>query len=922
MTRWKSLPLSTAIVLMAGFASNACGNAGDDAERSETTAHTHEALTQTFELPVPVGFNPQDIVIGATNVVNINDVANITSDVPNPLSPTWGNIAAFGPTTGTTNLGVKTQVGVVWSRTSLLLRGGTLAFYKALGSVTPQAGTSFRQPQENSDGVNIRQDLAWTVAITAPDSGTPITVNAGQTSPLGAGNYGHVIVNSQGTLVLTGSGDYGFRSLNIQSGATIQLTASTAPRIFVRDSLAIRAPVLKPGLILGYLGTSTAFIEAGGRFQGDLFLARNASIEIKGNSVGHFFARNVTVFEGVQVRGPVLSQASQGYIRPSSAFRRPGLISSTGAAEIASALLPTGSGCAEPRAFVSYSGASMFHGPVSTIGSPSAVVQDAVLPVAAPPAGCIGAPLTGWDHNRYDKDVPPEPDPPLWTIQPGGRPFYSHADVGLDSLATRLTGGRVVQAGFAQRLCEDPSAGLPRGAGCPATQPAMESSCDYLANPGPCVYPPPPPATLGGNYCLCAPACTPGGGPCTSGTECCSNSCTLGSCVAPSTAGGNWKCGPLNRVEAGAVGVRMSTDCGTTWTAGAFDALALGQPVTTNTIDRPEMFWDSHDSKLYVSGNTWNAFGFGNATAVYQSVYSASTSGITNASNLVWQAVRAPEAWDSGPKPMTTVVDEGARLNTNPVTFGRYVHFVSARCTGDINGDSRPDVAIDLETPFGRKQWALVEGDSDPSTICNKVNRGSSAQPFEGGMEGPSIVGVSSTPPRLLVAYTGVSNTTPEYTIINVYSVTIRNANGYSVRPVVERVLRVDGSGQGQHSVWPQLIAPDGLGNSSMLFDMPVVLRWSRIQSPNVAEMAQVLYSGMLGAQHLIELWSIANTFPGTDCVAVGCFVGDYKYGAFYQKAGGTLSYFTPWTGGGRDPATNNAIQYPTANGAFIDVTP
>ena len=115
------------------------------------------------------------------------------------------------------------------------------------------------------------------------------------------------------------------------------------------------------------------------------------------------------------------------------------------------------------------------------------------------------------------------------------------------------------------------------------------------------------------------------------------------------------------------------------------------------------------------------------------------------------------------------------------------------------------------------------------------------------------------------------------------------------------------------------------MGGSSLIFDSPVVLRWSRIQYPNVIEMAQVLYSGLPGPSLSIVPWSIEGTFPDDDCIADGCFVGDYKYGAFYQKVGSTLSYFTPWTGGSRDPSIplpDNWIPYPTANGVFIDVVP
>ena len=669
-------------------------------------------------------------------------------------------------------------------------------------------------------------------------------------------------------------------------------------------------------LILGYLGTSTAHVEGGG-FRGDLFLAPNASVEIKAISIGHFFANNVTVFEQVEVRAPALSPASQDFVRPTSTTQNRGLLSLTGAAEIGSALLLTEAGCTEPTVFVGHHGASLFHRAISTIGTTTPDVQ-AAFPAPTPaPASCIGTALPGHDHNPFDGL---DPDPPLWPIQSGGRPFHSDVGVLTDNVATRLSGGRVVHVGFSIRYCEDPNNGLPQGANCPGGAPMPDAACNAVTNEAACLY--------GSTHCLCAPGCWTAPAPCTMNAQCCSGTCSGGICTTPTSAPGTWVCGPLNRAEVGTLGVRMTTNCGSSWTAGAFDPFALGIPVigggTARVVDRQEIYLDPFDARLYVSTNTFA--GGGVFEGAQQVIYSAPTGGVTNASNFVWQPVRPPEPRDSGPKVMTTVVDERARLNSTPETFGRYVHLVTARCSAsDLNRDTRPDVVLDIETPFGRKEWALVEGDTDPSTICDFVDQGTS-QPFPGIQFGPSIVGVSSTPPRVLVAYTGISNTTPPYTIINVYSATIRSANGYATRPVIRREHRVDLSAQGQHSAWPQLIAPDGLGNSSALFDMPVVLRWSTIAPPNVTERAQVLYSGLVGPLHNIVFWSIPNTFPGIDCpnAGIGCFVGDYKYGAFYLKNGvtGALSYFTPWTGGGRNPTGGTPIGYSTASGAFVDVIP
>jgi hypothetical protein len=172
-------------------------------------------------------------------------------------------------------------------------------------------------------------------------------------------------------------------------------------------------------------------------------------------------------------------------------------------------------------------------------------------------------------------------------------------------------------------------------------------------------------------------------------------------------------------------------------------------------------------------------------------------------------------------------------------------------------------------------------------------------------------------PPRIWIAYTGAKNAAGggRFTIINVYSMTLQSGAGYSTRPIIVREHRIDLASSGQHALFPQLIAVDGLAGSERRLDSPVVLRWSAVGGDTVTEQAVVLYSGLLGPPRTLATWSLTATFPMTNCAEDedDCFNGDYKYGAFHRKAAGTLSYFTPWTGGGIDPATMQPIGYPTA---------
>ncbi len=78
-----------------------------------------------------------------------------------------------------------------------------------------------------------------------------------------------------------------------------------------------------------------------------------------------------------------------------------------------------------------------------------------------------------------------------------------------------------------------------------------------------------------------------------------------------------------------------------------------------------------------------------------------------------------------------------------------------------------------------------------------------------------------------------------ETALINVYSVTFRGASNYSTRPVIVREHVIDASSQGRHSIWPQLIAADGLAGSDRTMDSPVVLRWTEVDGDTIRENAQ-----------------------------------------------------------------------------------
>jgi hypothetical protein len=227
---------------------------------------------------------------------------------------------------------------------------------------------------------------------------------------------------------------------------------------------------------------------------------------------------------------------------------------------------------------------------------------------------------------------------------------------------------------------------------------------------------------------------------------------------------------------------------------------------------------------------------------------------------------------------------------------------------------------VEVTTPFGVREFDLTAA-TDPEQ-CIQVPKGTNGMPFPGIHYGPSITAISSTPPRFLIAYTGVDPTT-NFEIINVYMVTLKTAGGYAGPHEIELVARLDDSASGSHLLFPDLIQPDHLAGSDLGVDTPVILRFASVSGDTVGEHAIALYSGLAGPRHDLATWSLAAAYPSPvvcddDSTDFECFIGDYRYGALIEKTGGTSRFFMPWIGG--DPA--GATPGTSVQGAVFDVSP
>jgi len=149
------------------------------------------------------------------------------------------------------------------------------------------------------DIVTAFPDVAQTAITIAPDRVV--------TTPVAPGYYAGLTVNSRSTITLK-TGSYFLDNFQIEPNATLRLDDSAGPIfIYIRQSfnfkgLLVRTQTGHPQLLVGYLGTSSAFV--GGPFRGTI-LAPNAEINLATvGATGHegaFFGKVVRVAADVQV---------------------------------------------------------------------------------------------------------------------------------------------------------------------------------------------------------------------------------------------------------------------------------------------------------------------------------------------------------------------------------------------------------------------------------------------------------------------------------------------------------------------------------------------------------------------------------------------------------------------------------------------
>ena len=293
--------LVAGLVALLFFGACSAGRPLGENLASEGQALTVPAVTLTLSVPLPPKVEPNVVALGAQGSLRVNDRASVVSSVGTPAM-----ISNIG--TSETNVGTDANVGNVWTRPALTLRerAQVSGFLRTQAGIIPQNMT-IAGPMFSTFVPNAPSLVTWSVQA-GTNSGGDVNLEPSTLQTLAPGRFGNVNVKSN-SLLNVRTGTYVLESLSLEPGAALVVDVAQGPvYLYVRQSLIYRGKItiLHGGagdLLLGYLGTASAFLEA--PFNGTA-VAPNASLVLasltSGQHQGSFFGRNIEVHQGSVVR--------------------------------------------------------------------------------------------------------------------------------------------------------------------------------------------------------------------------------------------------------------------------------------------------------------------------------------------------------------------------------------------------------------------------------------------------------------------------------------------------------------------------------------------------------------------------------------------------------------------------------------------
>jgi hypothetical protein len=248
----------------------------------------------------------QNLVLYASNVLDIEHHAIIR----NQAGTGFGAVGCAGSSLlSRTDVDTHAEVGNIFSRPKVTLALGSdvHGFIRTASTVIGESGADVDGPIfENA--IVVLPDLSLNVAFPGSTVGN-FTVQAGQTRTAAPAYYNRIEVELNGTLNVS-SGVYFCNELDLDPGGKIVCNTASGPVLFyIKTKLDYNGSFIDsaggfPNLFVGYLGTSTLFINK--PFAGTL-AAPNAKIDLQPLSsphVGAFHAKDIEVDANVVQHRP------------------------------------------------------------------------------------------------------------------------------------------------------------------------------------------------------------------------------------------------------------------------------------------------------------------------------------------------------------------------------------------------------------------------------------------------------------------------------------------------------------------------------------------------------------------------------------------------------------------------------------------
>ncbi len=274
---------------------------GDDPETKgqRLEAEPDDPCQRTFAIELPPGFAADEVAIGATESLFLNDRVRLTAVAGQPLAPA-ANLGS-----GELDVGVDASTGELFAEGAVRLhdRASVQGAITTEGVLTRGNGTTVSGTI--TERASLTTDLAaWQVCFPSANSGN-VQLEPDQIRVLAPGDYGALSVKSRARLALR-SGHYTFSSIMIEPQARLVLDTSSGPiELYSREGFTFRGVLEQAAgdaadLLVGVLGANAIDVEA--PFTGTIVAPsaelRLASLNAPSAHRGAFFARRVLARPG------------------------------------------------------------------------------------------------------------------------------------------------------------------------------------------------------------------------------------------------------------------------------------------------------------------------------------------------------------------------------------------------------------------------------------------------------------------------------------------------------------------------------------------------------------------------------------------------------------------------------------------------